>query len=69
MAPVATTDNDHAQPVTNLKEESKVFNPFYSPSIGDDGDETYKYAQFKVSTVSFSLVARRRDWMDAAFLP
>jgi sulfonate dioxygenase len=25
-----------------------VVNPFYSPSIQDDGDESYRYAQYKV---------------------
>jgi sulfonate dioxygenase len=51
MAPVATnTERAQKGPdLQALKEDaSKVFNPFYSPSIGDDGDASYKYAEFKV---------------------
>ncbi|KAI0303659.1 hypothetical protein B0F90DRAFT_1667081 [Multifurca ochricompacta] len=33
MAPVAT--------------DEQLFNPFYSPSLADDGNEKYKYAQYK----------------------
>jgi hypothetical protein len=36
---------------TAAKQEQKngqLINPFYSPSFIDDGDEQYKYAQFKV---------------------
>ena len=42
MSPVATNAEAHLEP-------SQLFNPFYSPSIGDDGDQTYPHAQFKVS--------------------
>ncbi|KAJ6623955.1 hypothetical protein B0H10DRAFT_2162282 [Mycena sp. CBHHK59/15] len=55
MAPVATHDNIGVVPqptegkLETLKDESKVFNPFYSPSIGDDGDDKYEFAQFKPS--------------------
>ncbi|KAF8643264.1 hypothetical protein AX16_009148 [Volvariella volvacea WC 439] len=56
MAPVATQTEKTAQDV-NAKAHAphteddnvKVFNPFYSPSIGDDGDTTYRYAEFKPS--------------------
>ncbi|KAF5391557.1 hypothetical protein D9757_002512 [Collybiopsis confluens] len=49
MAPVATNEKPASTPdVQSLKEENaKVFNPFYSPSIGDDGDDDYIHAQFK----------------------
>jgi sulfonate dioxygenase len=48
MAPVPNNDQPAAAPnVQSLKENAKVFNPFYSPSIGDDGDDTYVHAQFK----------------------
>ena len=30
------------------KESDTVINHFYSPSVGDDGDETYEYARYKV---------------------
>jgi sulfonate dioxygenase len=52
MAPVATNAQPAAAPnVQSIKKDdsSKIFNPFYSPSIGDDGDETYAHAQFKPS--------------------
>lgn len=54
MAPVATNENKSA--TANLKKE--VFNPFYSPSIGDDGDDSYQYARYKVnrSTLYFYLI-------------
>lgn len=54
MAPVATDSVNAAPEPTNaerveaLKNENQVFNPFYSPSIGDDGDDNYEFAQFKV---------------------
>jgi sulfonate dioxygenase len=37
----------------HLKEDQaeKVFNPFYSPSIGDDGDNAYEFSRYKVSRV------------------
>ena len=49
MAPVATTERDNvtATPVKPVVTE-KVFNPFYSPPSVDDGNESYKYADFKV---------------------
>ncbi|KAJ6576676.1 hypothetical protein DFH09DRAFT_1149990 [Mycena vulgaris] len=56
MAPVATNEQvNTTEPPTNieriesLKKEAQVFNPFYSPSIGDDGDDKYEFAQFKPS--------------------
>ncbi|KAF5314818.1 hypothetical protein D9758_012152 [Tetrapyrgos nigripes] len=55
MAPVATTEQAEVPGVQKLKEDaSKVFNPFYSPSIGDDGDTSYKYAEFKPSFPNLS---------------
>jgi hypothetical protein len=45
MAPVATAER--APTEQNLKQEP-VFNPFYSPSIADDGDASYEYARYKV---------------------
>ncbi|EEB92680.1 hypothetical protein MPER_08775, partial [Moniliophthora perniciosa FA553] len=47
MAPVATTEEAKADLVQKPKDNLKLFNPFYSPSIGDDGDTAYKYAEFK----------------------
>lgn len=48
MSPVSTNENASAPAaeVKNVKEN--VFNPFYSPSIGDDGDKTYQWAKYKV---------------------
>ncbi|EIN10030.1 alpha-ketoglutarate-dependent sulfonate dioxygenase [Punctularia strigosozonata HHB-11173 SS5] len=43
MAPVAINETSPAQKVA----EQKIFNPFYSPAIADDGDTGYKYAQYK----------------------
>ncbi|KAG5647331.1 hypothetical protein DXG03_000399 [Asterophora parasitica] len=45
MTPVAV----NVAPEANLKTDGKVFNPFYSPSIGDDGDGTYQFAEYKPS--------------------
>lgn len=47
MAPVAVSETP-TPAQANLKDDAKVFNPFYSPSIGDDGDDTYEHAQYKV---------------------
>jgi len=30
-------------------EVQKVFNPFYAPAVGDDGDDSYRYAAYKPS--------------------
>ena len=43
MAPIATSEQ---APSITIAE--KVFNPFYSPPSGDDGDDSYKYAHYKV---------------------
>jgi len=49
MAPVATSEKEQVQtPVQGVKAQ-KVFNPFYSPPGDDDGDDNYKYADFKPS--------------------
>ncbi|KJA26229.1 hypothetical protein HYPSUDRAFT_133277 [Hypholoma sublateritium FD-334 SS-4] len=56
MAPVATSTDkvqESAAPVKPLQ-ATKVFNPFYSPPGGDDGDETYKFAEFKPSFPNLS---------------
>ncbi|KAJ3887273.1 alpha-ketoglutarate-dependent sulfonate dioxygenase [Lentinula edodes] len=49
MAPVATNEKSTTSPnVQSLKDDaSKVFNPFYSPAIADDGDESYIHSQYK----------------------
>lgn len=51
MAPVATTDNvtSNGTDIASLKEAAKVFNPFYSPSAGDDNDGNYEFAKYKPS--------------------
>ncbi|KAJ6513077.1 alpha-ketoglutarate-dependent sulfonate dioxygenase [Mycena sanguinolenta] len=55
MAPVATHENGTQRTQTEiLKNDAKVFNPFYSPSIGDDGRDNYEYAQFKPSFPALS---------------
>ncbi|KAF7374759.1 Alpha-ketoglutarate-dependent taurine dioxygenase [Mycena sanguinolenta] len=58
MAPVATHDNGTQRTQTErieaLKNDAKVFNPFYSPSIGDDGNDSYEFAQFKPSFPALS---------------
>ncbi len=61
MAPVAVIKDDGtpaSTPQVNLKskvEQVVAINPFYSPSLGDDGDTTYPFAEFKVSFSHFSL--------------
>ncbi|KAF7424465.1 hypothetical protein PC9H_009772 [Pleurotus ostreatus] len=53
MAPVAVIKDDGtpaSTPQANLKSKVEpviAINPFYSPSLGDDGDTTYPYADFK----------------------
>ncbi|KAF8896076.1 alpha-ketoglutarate-dependent sulfonate dioxygenase [Infundibulicybe gibba] len=55
MAPTALNGNTQApthgnKSLTELKNDAlKVFNPFHEPSLGDDGDDTYKYTDFKPS--------------------
>ncbi|KAG6857392.1 hypothetical protein H0H87_004754 [Tephrocybe sp. NHM501043] len=52
MAPVAVQEDPTSTPAdlkVQQKAEEHVFNPFYSPSIGDDGDNTYKFSDFKPS--------------------
>lgn len=53
MAPVATSTDKVQESTAPVKpvQATKVFNPFYSPPGGDDGDETYKYAEFKVCII------------------
>ncbi|KAF9472127.1 alpha-ketoglutarate-dependent sulfonate dioxygenase [Pholiota conissans] len=50
MAPVATSTDivkEDATPVKPAGQAEKLFNPFYSPPGGDNGDESYPYAEFK----------------------
>jgi hypothetical protein len=52
MSPVATndqrlTDVSNAR-VLKATQEPKVFNPFYSPAIEGDDDDTYEFAKYKV---------------------
>ena len=53
MAPVATNDTVQDQVATGPVKNGgapKLFNPFYSPTNGSDGnDGDYKYANYKVS--------------------
>lgn len=49
MALVATGENGTSTPST-LKAKNDDSKVVYSPSIGDDGDDAYQFAQFKVST-------------------
>jgi hypothetical protein len=51
MAPVAIPERDNVTtaPVKPVVTQ-RVFNPFYSPPSVDDGNESYKYADFKVDT-------------------
>ena len=65
MAPVATeTQRSNVQDESTVKDlkakinsENNVqkviqsFNPFYSPSIADDGDKTYEYERYKVCSL------------------
>lgn len=53
MAPVATNDTLQDQvstgPIKNGAAAVKLFNPFYSPTNGAEGDDgDYKYAKYKV---------------------
>lgn len=52
MAPVATSEQQ--PPSRPIKVAEKVFNPFYSPPSGDDGDDSYKYAHYKPSFPNLS---------------
>ena len=62
MAPVATSE--HIEVASNSE---KVFNPFYSPSIGDDGNDSYKWSQYKVRSHTFS--QHVRDLIGCAVSP
>ena len=62
MAPVATNEengNDSVDRIAELKraqakpiEETRFINPFYSPSAGNENDNDYQYAKYKVSNLS-----------------
>jgi len=43
MTTIATTEREQTI--------GQYINPFYSPSVTDDGNEQYKYAQYKVRTI------------------
>lgn len=50
MAPVSTSTDivqKNTEPV-KAAQPTKVYNPFYSPPGDDDGNETYKFSEFKV---------------------
>jgi len=52
MAPVTSsettsTNGYHAVAEKKAQNGLNIFNPFYSPPSSDDGDKTYKYAQYK----------------------
>ena len=63
MAPVAT--NETQAPVTNhgpvkavKKAAEPLFNPFYSPTVASDKDDSdYKYAKYKVRTPAAAAAA------------
>ena len=44
MATTATTERGH--------QNRQLVNPFYSPSITDEGNEQYKYAQYRVRAIT-----------------
>ncbi|EGN99509.1 hypothetical protein SERLA73DRAFT_168911 [Serpula lacrymans var. lacrymans S7.3] len=49
MAPVATNESNQRDTLKNLKSniDTRLINPFYSPSSGDDDDQSYQYAKYK----------------------
>lgn len=49
MAPVATSERAQENKPAPTKQAPKIFNPFYSPPGDDNGDENYKFVEFKVS--------------------
>jgi len=63
MAPVATNERTQATETNNgpvkpavAAVAEKVFNPFYSPPAGDEDDAGYKYADYKVNSILFSVL-------------
>jgi sulfonate dioxygenase len=48
MSPVATSEHTSSGSPTS---SGKVSHPFYSPSVGDDGDTSYPFAQYKVCSL------------------
>lgn len=42
-------------------EETRIINPFYSPSAGNENDDDYSYAKYKVS--DFGLQSHRQRLM------
>jgi sulfonate dioxygenase len=70
MAPVATSEesgNGTIGSVTELRkaqvikpiEETRIINPFYSPSAGNENDNDYQYAKYKVINVKFLSRSRK----------
>ena len=65
MAPVAT--NETQAPVANngpvkavKKAAEPLFNPFYSPTVASDKDDSdYKYAKYKVRTTAAAVLLLR----------
>jgi len=61
MAPVATNEERGNATVDRIAELKKVqakpiedinlINPFYSPSAGNENDDDYQYAKYKVSNL------------------
>lgn len=54
MAPVAVSDQSTATETKTTVQKpaataKALINPFYSPPTGDDGDESYVHANYKVS--------------------
>jgi len=49
MAPVATSERVQETKPTPTKQAPKIFNPFYSPPGDDNGDENYKFVEYKPS--------------------
>ncbi len=68
MAPVATdanaTTNGTAAngPVKAVKAAAQqLFNPFYSPDVGDADDSDYQFAKYKVRSHSIPRIAMPRS--------
>jgi hypothetical protein len=72
MAPVATSEesgNGTISSVAELKkaqvnkptEETRIINPFYSPSAGNENDDDYQYAKYKV--IDFGFLSRSQTLM------
>ena len=75
MAPVAT--NESQAPVANngpvkavKKAAEPLFNPFYSPTVASDKDDSdYKYAKYKVRTTAAAVVATPPCFLSIRAMP